>query len=100
MTSTAEVGNQVVARPRKMRDLVRAEAGESERMRTLTPAIVDEMWTTGLMSSFNPLPAGGDEPSFTEMIETWIEMAWQDGSFGWIGIANLPSRFAIASSCG
>jgi len=97
MTSTAEVGNQVVARPRKMRDLVRAEAGESERMRTLTPAIVDEMWTTGLMSSFNPLPAGGDEPSFTEMIETWIEMAWQDGSFGWVGIANLPSTFAAAA---
>jgi alkylation response protein AidB-like acyl-CoA dehydrogenase len=97
MTSTAEVGNQVVARARKMRDLVRAEAGESERMRTLTPAIVDEMWTTGLMSSFNPLPAGGDEPSFTEMIETWIEMAWQDGSFGWVGIANLPSTFAAAA---
>src|ERR1700720_724356 len=97
MTSTAEVGKQVVARARKMRDLVRAEAAESERMRTLTPAIVDVMWTTGLMSSFNPLPAGGDEPSFTEMIETWIEMAWQDGSFGWVGIANLPSTFAAAT---
>jgi alkylation response protein AidB-like acyl-CoA dehydrogenase len=31
------------------------------------------------------------------MIETWIEMAWQDGSFGWIGIANLPSTFAAAT---
>ena len=31
------------------------------------------------------------------MIETWIEMAWQDGSFGWIGIANLPSAFAAAA---
>jgi indole-3-acetate monooxygenase len=31
------------------------------------------------------------------MIETWIEMAWQDGSFGWIGIANLPSSFAAAA---
>jgi indole-3-acetate monooxygenase len=97
MTSTAEMGNQVVARARKMRDVVRAEAAESERMRTLTPAIVDEMWTTGLMSSFNPQAAGGDEPSFTEMIETWIEMAWQDGSFGWVGIANLPSTFAAAA---
>jgi hypothetical protein len=79
---TAEVGNQVVARARKMRDVVRVEAAESERMRTLTRAIVDEMWATGLMSSFNPRAAGGEEPSFTEMIETWIEMAWQDGSFG------------------
>jgi alkylation response protein AidB-like acyl-CoA dehydrogenase len=63
----------------------------------LTPAIVDEMWASGLMSSFNPVPAGGLEPSFTEMIETWIEMAWQDGSFGWVGIANLPSSFAAAA---
>jgi len=80
-----------------MRDLVQAEAAESERMRTLTPAIVNEMWASGLMSSFNPVAAGGVEPSFTEMIETWIEMAWQDGSFGWIGIANLPSSFAAAA---
>jgi alkylation response protein AidB-like acyl-CoA dehydrogenase len=94
---TAEVGNQVVARARTMRDVVRAEAAESERMRTLTPAIVDEMWATGLMSSFNPRAAGGEEPSFTEMIETWVEMAWQDGSFGWVAIANLPSTFAAAA---
>jgi len=80
-----------------MRDLVRSEAAGSERQRTLTPAIVDEMWASGLMSSFNPIPAGGVEPSFPEMIETWIEMAWQDGSFGWIGIANLPSTFAAGA---
>ena len=47
--------------------------------------------------AFNPIPAGGVEPSFPEMIETWIEMAWQDGSFGWIGIANLPSTFAAGA---
>ena len=97
MTSTADVGDQVVALARGMRDLVGAEAAESERMRTLTGAIVDEMWATGLMSAFNPVAAGGVEPSFAQMIETWIEMAWQDGSFGWIGIANLPSSFAAAA---
>jgi alkylation response protein AidB-like acyl-CoA dehydrogenase len=80
-----------------MRDLVRSEAEESERLRTLTPAIVSEMWASGLMSAFNPAVAGGVEPSFADMIETWIEMAWQDGSFGWIGIANLPSAFAAAA---
>jgi alkylation response protein AidB-like acyl-CoA dehydrogenase len=80
-----------------MRELVMAQAAESERLRTLTPAVVEEMWASGLMSSFNPVPAGGIEPSFTEMIETWIEMAWQDGSFGWCGIANLPSTFAAAA---
>jgi indole-3-acetate monooxygenase len=97
MTSTADVEDRVVALARGMRDLVRAEAAESERIRTLTGAIVDEMWATGLMSAFNPVAAGGVEPSFAQMIETWIEMAWQDGSFGWIGIANLPSSFAAAA---
>lgn len=80
-----------------MRELVRAEAAESERNRTMTAATVEAMWSTGLMSAFNPTAAGGIEPSFTEMIETWIEMAWQDGSFGWVGIANLPSAFAAAT---
>ncbi len=93
MSSIAERQEEVVARARGMRDLVRSEAAESERSRTLTSAIVDEMWASGLMSAFNPVAAGGVEPSFAEMIETWIEMAWQDGSFGWCGIANLPSSF-------
>ena len=66
MTSTLD--SEVVARARGMRELVRAEAAESERLRTLTPAIVDEMWASGLMSSFNPIAAGGVEPTFAEMI--------------------------------
>jgi alkylation response protein AidB-like acyl-CoA dehydrogenase len=97
MTSTADVGDQVVALAKGMRGLVRSEAAASERVRTLTDAIVDEMWASGLMSAFNPVEAGGVEPSFAQMIETWIEMAWQDGSFGWVGIANLPSSFAAAA---
>jgi hypothetical protein len=96
-SQTAQARGKVIALARGMRDLVRAEAGESERARTLTDSIVDEMWASGLMSSFNPEVAGGVEPTFAEMIETWIEMAWQDGSFGWIGIANLPSSFAAAA---
>ncbi|OBF42161.1 acyl-CoA dehydrogenase [Mycobacterium sp. ACS1612] len=91
------MGNQVVARARGMRELVMAEAAESEQLRTLTAGIVEQMWSSGLMTSFNPVAAGGVEPSFAEMIEAWIEMAWQDGSFGWCGIANLPSTFAAAS---
>jgi alkylation response protein AidB-like acyl-CoA dehydrogenase len=87
----------VVELARGMRELVAAEAAESERIRTLTGTIVDEMWATGLMSALSPVEAGGVEPSLAAMIETWIEMAWQDGSFGWIGIANLPSRFAAAT---
>lgn len=97
MTSLAGTDGRVVALARRMRDLVREQAGESERIRTLSAPIVDQMWASGLMSAFNPVVAAGSEPSFTEMIETWIEMAWQDGSFGWVGIANLPSSFAAAA---
>lgn len=97
VTHQLETGNSVVDRARGLRDLVREQAAASERDRTLTPALVEALWSSGLMSAFNPEAAGGVEPTFTEMIETWIEMAWQDGSFGWVGIANLPSSFAAAA---
>ncbi|MGY4709441.1 acyl-CoA dehydrogenase family protein [Mycolicibacterium sp. CBM1] len=97
MTSTLHSGDHLVGLARGMRDLVAAQAGDSEKLRTLSPVVVDEMWSSGLMSALNPADAGGVEPSFAQMIETWIEMAWQDGSFGWIGIANLPSSFAVAA---
>jgi indole-3-acetate monooxygenase len=97
MTTTVEATDRVVGLARGMRELVAAQAAASERARTLTPEIVEAMWAGGLMTAFNPVEAGGVEPSFGEMIETWIEMAWQDGSFGWVGIANLPSSFAAAA---
>ncbi|MGZ5365225.1 MAG: acyl-CoA dehydrogenase family protein, partial [Mycobacterium sp.] len=97
MTTTVEAADRVVGLARGMRELVQAQAAESERARTLTKEIVEAMWASGLMTAFNPVEAGGVEPSFSEMIETWIEMAWQDGSFGWVGIANLPSSFAAAA---
>src|SRR5687767_12894236 len=49
------------------------------------------------MTAMNPAEAGGTEPSFEDMIETFIELAWQDGSLGWIGIANFPSSAATAA---
>jgi alkylation response protein AidB-like acyl-CoA dehydrogenase len=58
---------------------------------------VEALWGSGLMQWANPTEAGGCEPSFEEMIDTWIELAWQDGSLGWIGIANLPSAAACAA---
>lgn len=94
---TSVIDSAVVERARGLRDVVAAEAAESERLRTMSPAIVDALWSSGLMTAFNPREAGGDEPDLAAMIETWIEMAWQDGSFGWIGIANFPSVWAAAS---
>src|SRR4029078_517073 len=97
MTSIAEGPDRVNGLARGMRDLVEAQAAESERNRTLTPAVVEQMWACGLMAAFNPHQAGGVYAAVGEMMETWIEMAWQDGSFGWIGIANFPSSFAAAA---
>jgi alkylation response protein AidB-like acyl-CoA dehydrogenase len=82
---------------RTLRRLTADEAAECEERRTLTPRMVAALWDSGLMQRFNPAEAGGAEPTFTEMIDTWIELAWQDGSLGWIGIANLPSAAACAA---
>jgi hypothetical protein len=82
---------------RTLRDLTAAEAPAAEAARTLTPVQVEALWSSGLFRWANPAEAGGSEPSFAELIETWIELAWQDGSLGWIGIANLPSAAACAA---
>tara|TARA_R110002072_G_scaffold43340_24_gene121912 strand:+ start:2323 stop:3498 length:1176 start_codon:yes stop_codon:yes gene_type:complete len=80
-----------------LESIVLQEAGASEKNRTLTQPLVDALWDSGLMQFMNPAVAGGHEPGFAELIETWIEMARQDGSLGWIGIANIPSScFAAA----
>ncbi len=82
---------------RTLRELVAEHSAESERIRTLDPPTVEGLWRSGLMQWANPIEAGGCEPAFAEMIDTWIELAWQDGSLGWIGIANLPSAAACAA---
>jgi len=93
--STATVNGPEAART--LRALTAEESADSERDRTLTARTVAALWASGLMQWANPLEAGGCEPSFAEMIDTWIELAWQDGSLGWIGIANLPSAAACAA---
>lgn len=82
---------------RSIEKVALAEAAPSEANRTLTQPLVDALWSSGLMQFMNPAAAGGSEPGFAELLETWIEMARQDGSLGWIGIANIPSAcFAAA----
>jgi indole-3-acetate monooxygenase len=82
---------------RALRAVTAEESADSEQLRTLNQRTVDALWESGLMQWCNPREAGGSEPTFPEMIDTWIELAWQDGSLGWIGIANLPSAAACAA---
>jgi indole-3-acetate monooxygenase len=93
----ARVQSEGLRMARSIESIALAEAGPSEKNRTLTKPVVDALWDSGLMQFMNPREAGGQEPGFAELIETWIEMARQDGSLGWIGIANIPSScFAAA----
>ena len=94
MTLLGEHGTDLID---SMAEIVTAEAAACESARTMTGAVIDAMWDGGLMRYMNPAVAGGVEPTFTEMLEMWQRMAWLDGSFGWIGIANLPSAAAVAA---
>jgi alkylation response protein AidB-like acyl-CoA dehydrogenase len=78
-------------------DVVLAEASVSERERTLSQRTVAAMWDCDLFRYMNPAEAGGSEPGFRDMIETWIAMAALDGSFGWTGLANFSSTAATAA---
>jgi hypothetical protein len=82
---------------RGLREVSREEAPASESGRTLSSVMVDALWDSGLMTYLNTPDAGGCEPPMAEVIETWIELACQDGSLGWIGIANLPSSMAASA---
>lgn len=82
---------------RSLRSVTAEEAATCEEQRTLTARMVDSLWDSGLMTYMNVPEAGGSEPTFAEVIETWIELAWQDGSVGWIGIANFPSAMAASA---
>jgi len=87
----------LMTRAVEMRPLIEREAPACEEARTLTQPVVDALWDTGLMQCINPVEAAGSGLAFEELVDLWQEMAWQDASLGWIGIANLPSSaFAAA----
>lgn len=81
---------------RTLRELSTTEAAASEAQRTLSQPLVDALWDSGLMRYPNAPEAGGCQPSFLQLIDTWIELAWQDGSLGWTGIANFPASMAAS----
>jgi len=80
---------------RSIETIALQEAASSEQQRTLSAPLVEALWDSGLMQFMNPSAAGGHEPGFAELIETWIEMARQDGSLGWIGI----DQYSVGEFC-
>lgn len=86
-----------LAAARSLRETSARLAPACEAERTLTTEMVDALWDSGLMTWLNVPECGGSEPTFTEIMEAWIELAWQDGSLGWIGIANFPSAMVASA---
>lgn len=89
MTTTQNISGLEMAK--SVEEIVLAGSIQAEQDRTLPKETVQALWDSGLMQWMNPEAASGQEPSMTEMLETWMEMARQDASVGWIGIANFPS---------
>lgn len=86
-----------LAMAKSVEQVVTEQAAAGEAQRTLTPPVVEALWESGLMHWLNPVQAGGSEPEFKELIDTCMELSRQDGSMGWISIANFPSAaFAAA----
>ncbi len=86
-----------VTAARSLEPISSEQAAKCEAERTLTAEMVDALWASGLMTYLNVPEAGGTEPSFADAIDTWIELARQDGSLGWVGIANFPSAMAASA---
>ena len=63
-------------------DVLRSDAAANEANRTLTDTSVRALWDSGLMTYLNPVEAGGSEPGFADLIETWVRLAVADGSAG------------------
>ncbi len=94
---TTQSHSNGLAMAKSIESIITAGAAEAEKLRTLPQDTVDALWNSGLMHWMNPREAGGQEPSLVEMLETWLELARQDATVGWIGIANFPSAaFAAA----
>lgn len=89
MTTTQNMSGLEMAK--SVEEIVLAGSIQAEKDRTLPKETVQALWDSGLMQWMNPEAASGQEPSMTEMLETWMELARQDASVGWIGIANFPS---------
>lgn len=94
---TAAVSPDGLAKAKSIAAITQEQAEACEKNRTLTDAVVKALWDSGLMHWMNPCEAKGSEPSMPDLLDTWQELARQDGSVGWISIANFPSAaFAAA----
>lgn len=74
---------EILARVRSLRDLIRDEAAESERIGHYTEAVHERMLELGLYHLLTPRRYGGLEVSLTTWLKVIIEVAAGDPGTGW-----------------
>jgi alkylation response protein AidB-like acyl-CoA dehydrogenase len=88
-----------LGRARSLLPLVEAEVQRCERMRTLSPALVEAFKETELFWMLCPKEVGGGGCSMRDLIEVLAELAWADCSASWTLTANAESTAAAAAFC-
>ncbi|CAH1652378.1 MAG: acyl-CoA dehydrogenase family protein [Chelatococcus sp.] len=86
-------------RAKKIAPLVRAEAGESERIGTMTPKVLAAMKDAGLFWMLVPRDLGGAQARMVECMEAWEEISAADASAGWSLMANSTGTAAATAFC-
>lgn len=94
------VGSEtMLERARRIAPLVRAEAEASERLGTMTPAVVAAMKEAGLFWMLIPREAGGAQAPMADCLAAWEEIAAADASAGWSLMANSTGTAVAYAFC-
>jgi alkylation response protein AidB-like acyl-CoA dehydrogenase len=88
--------SELVARARKLRPIIEAQALAAESDTTTTRRVVDELANAGLYWILVPRELGGAECAVTEAIAVFEELAYADGSTGWSAMANMSTSCLAA----
>lgn len=95
----ASVAEGYIAKARDLRDLLRAEAAEGERLRSPTPAVDKALKENGLLTLLLPQRWGGAGLSFSDYSRFQIELAKGDTSISWVAqIVNGTTWVASLTS--
>jgi alkylation response protein AidB-like acyl-CoA dehydrogenase len=77
----------LIGKARALRELLSANAAEEERERDLSDEVVTALHDAGLLTMLAPKSVGGAEAGPVEALQAIEEVAYGDGSAGWVLLA-------------
>ncbi len=80
--------NDLLTTARSLRPLVEAEADATDRELTMTGPVIEALAESGLNHLQVPKELGGLEADVDTTLDVLEELAHQDGSIGWVYMAN------------